>query len=708
VGYADADADGYAACEECDDGNADVNPSADEYCNDRDDDCDAAIDEDALDPSTWYCDADGDGFGDAACTTSACDLPAGYSELPTDCDDGEIGTYPGAPEVVADGIDQDCDGGDACTSDLDADGYTDGSTVASADLDCEDPGEAGASTPTGDCDDTDAATNPAAIEICDGDDDDCDGEVDEVSIYSPTWYRDADSDGYGDAGDSVEACEAPGGYVADGSDCDDEDASANPAGTEACGGGDEDCDGAVDEAGASGEATWYADGDGDGYGDSEVAVTACEAPAESVAAGGDCDDADDLVHPGATEVCGNAVDDDCDGGAGRCTFEGNVAAVDAEAVLSEETGGDDLIAVASAGDVDGDGYPEVIVAASSEDTAAVNAGAVYLAWGPLSGSLSLGDDAVTKLTGESSAGGTLTAVAGVGDVNSDGYADFMAGAYGSASAYLVYGPAVTNGSLADADVVFSGAPFVGSSVAGGADLDGDGVDDLSIGTGAATSMDYLFFGGTATAWGDVADADATVQCGTCTGHAQYLGGDANDDGLDDAVIGAYQGDGQDGQACLILGAATLTGALEADATLYGAGQEYAAHSVAILDDVTGDGGADLLIGAGRGSQNAYIVDGRVSGTVELATDSSARISVIGYQACPAGDVDDDGNADIVGMGYLFLGPVTASLTTSDANATLAGGGAYPSCGAGDLDGDGVDDILFRSGGVYVVSGRPGL
>jgi hypothetical protein len=312
VGYADVDGDGDAACEECDDGNADVNPSADEYCNDRDDDCDDAIDEDALDPSTWYCDADGDGFGDAACTTFACDLPIGYSALSTACDDGEIGTYPGAPEVVADGIDQDCDGGDTCYSDLDSDGYTDGSTVASADLDCEDPGEAGASTPTGDCDDTDAAANPAAIEVCDGDDDDCDGEVDEVSIYSPTWYRDADSDGYGDDGDSVEACDAPGGYVADDSDCDDDNAAVNPAGTEACNDIDDDCDGDVDEAGATGETTWYYDGDGDGYGDRRVTEDACEAPAGYVDDADDCDDGDADVHPRATESC-DARDEDCDG-----------------------------------------------------------------------------------------------------------------------------------------------------------------------------------------------------------------------------------------------------------------------------------------------------------------------------------------------------------------------------------------------------------
>ncbi|MFN7145933.1 MAG: FG-GAP-like repeat-containing protein, partial [Myxococcota bacterium] len=125
------------------------------------------------------------------------------------------------------------------------------------------------------------------------------------------------------------------GYVANGSgwleDCNDTSAAVNPGAVEACDAADvdEDCDGAADEAGATGESTWYADADGDGFGADAVTTAACDAPEGYVAVGGDCNDADDTVHPEATEACDAAdVDEDCDGAAddadtdaaGRSTF----------------------------------------------------------------------------------------------------------------------------------------------------------------------------------------------------------------------------------------------------------------------------------------------------------------------------------------------------------------------------------------------------
>jgi len=159
-----------------------------------------------------------------------------------------------------------------------------------------------------DCDDADAAIYPGASESCDGLDDDCDGEIDEG--LTSTWYGDADDDGYGGTKFTVEACDAPDGYVADASDCDDLDDAVSPGATERCDGLDDDCDGEIDESGASGETTWYEDDDGDGWGD--AAVLACDAPAGTVTLSGDCDDADASVSPSASESC-DGVDDDCDG-----------------------------------------------------------------------------------------------------------------------------------------------------------------------------------------------------------------------------------------------------------------------------------------------------------------------------------------------------------------------------------------------------------
>ena len=163
-----------------------------------------------------------------------------------------------------------------------------------------------------DCDDTLAEVSPAAAETCNSRDDDCDGTTDEDSASdATTWYLDADDDGHGST-TSHAACTVPSGYVAVSDDCDDTDDAVNPDATEACNGIDDDCDGSIDEAGATGEVSWYADDDEDGYGDAAAEVVDCDAPAGFLADDTDCDDADPDIYPGSTEVQ-DLVDNDCDG-----------------------------------------------------------------------------------------------------------------------------------------------------------------------------------------------------------------------------------------------------------------------------------------------------------------------------------------------------------------------------------------------------------
>jgi len=329
----DGDGDGFEQIDDCDDGDAAVHPGAPEICNGIDDDCDGDVDDD--DPGvdlatagTYYVDADGDGFGDLASPVFACGPPSGAVLDATDCDDTAIGVFPGAPEVC-NGIDDDCDTDvddddadvDPATGTLfyfdnDGDGFGDplGSIQA-----CSEP--SGAVADNTDCDDSDIDVNPAASEVCNGTDDDCDGDVDDDdATVDPasygTWYIDADGDGFGDNAASQQACIQPPGTVVDNSDCDDSDSAVNPAAAEVCNAIDDDCDLDVDDDDSDVDpatfGTWYADVDGDGFGDALSPVQACVQPSGSVLDDTDCDDALVAVNPGAAEIC-NTIDDDCDG-----------------------------------------------------------------------------------------------------------------------------------------------------------------------------------------------------------------------------------------------------------------------------------------------------------------------------------------------------------------------------------------------------------
>ena len=164
-----------------------------------------------------------------------------------------------------------------------------------------------------DCDDFDEAVNPSVDEVCNGIDDDCDGVADEGDASdASTWYRDSDSDSYGDFYVSQNACSKPAGYVLDSTDCDDSDVAAFPGATEYCDGHDDDCDGQIDEDDALDVSIWFADVDSDGYGNPGVVQESCYQPTGFVTNSTDCDDQDGDTYPLADEYC-DGHDDDCDG-----------------------------------------------------------------------------------------------------------------------------------------------------------------------------------------------------------------------------------------------------------------------------------------------------------------------------------------------------------------------------------------------------------
>lgn len=309
-----ADAPGFSStsddCADVGAGAAQRHPGASERLADGiDQDCDGV---DAC-PS----DVDGDGHGGGTATPGVslrCGDGPGEASDAADCDDSDAGIGPSAPEVAQDGVDQDCDGFDACFTDVDGDGFGVALPVApGADGGCVGWGRAFVD---GDCDDAEGAVSPGAVEVAwNGLDDDCvggdlrdvDGDgVDAVAVGGGDCNdldasvgpgrpervdgRDEDCDGSVDEGTDAFDDDRDG-FAERGGDCDDARAQVAPGRTELADGVDEDCDGVIDEG------TLAFDDDGDGVSEAE----------------GDCADGDPQVHPGRVEVPDNGVDDDCDG-----------------------------------------------------------------------------------------------------------------------------------------------------------------------------------------------------------------------------------------------------------------------------------------------------------------------------------------------------------------------------------------------------------
>jgi hypothetical protein len=548
----------------------------------------------------------------------------------------------------------------------------------------------------------------------------------QVSDCSTTyWYLDLDGDQYGDASALYTGCSPPQGYIAQAGDCNDSEPNAYPGAIEYCNGIDDNCDQVIDEDTASDVQSWYLDTDGDQYGDSSTIQISCYAPsAYYINTGGDCDDLDSTSHPGAVDTCDDGIDQDCSGADESCQIETYLS--DADARLYGLTDYDHAgIAITGGGDVNGDGYGDILIGADGNDINGNSSGIAYLVQGPISGDINLQTASQARFYGGNIRDYAGCSVEFAGDVNNDGFEDVWIGAYqqdsgdtDAGATYLLTGP--LNGDIyldTDAELIVTGSTlqdYAGYAIAGNGDFNGDGEIDAIIGAynegsnGSGSGATYIVTGPLSSTMTGSSNGVLSLQNAFASfygeNHSDFSGydvdfaGDVNGDGMNDVLIGAYgedTGSNGAGAVYLILGSTTgNTGQslLLADGFYTGEGlNHFAGRNISSAGDFNGDGYADFIIGATGEDTNstaagaAYIFFGDGSstsslyGTVDLSDAPLKYIgetgsNYAGRDVSAAGDVNGDGNDDLIigspgessnvfgaGAAYLIHGPETGTI-----------------------------------------------